>query len=139
MSRKSRTMGGPKLWGALSARWMLAAARPPQVRLDPPAKARARELVFTEGGQPIQLAPSGLSVSASPGRLLRSAKVYEVNPMDTNLEEIITAGASSAGVAQSFDPVNASLTLHVVSPQPSSSVLLDALSFLAYVHKGING
>ena len=133
------------MWGALSARWMLAAAlislvaaaRPPQVRLDPPAKARARELVFTEGGQPIQLAPSGLSVSASPGRLLRSAKVYVVNPMDTNLEEIITAGASSAGVAQSFDPVNASLTLHVVSPQPSSSVLLDALSSLAYVHKGI--
>ena len=107
------------------------------MRLDPQAKARARELVFTEGGQPIQLAPSGLSGSASPGRQLQSAKVYVVNPMDTNLEAIITTGASSEGVAQSFDPVNVSLTLHVVSPQLSSSVLLDALSSLAYVHKGV--
>ena len=131
--------------GALSARWVLAiallnlvaAASPPQLSLDRDAKVRARELVFTEGGQPVQLAPSGLSASASPGRLLSSAEIYVVNPLDAELEEIVTIVPLISGVTQKFHPANASLKLSLDAPQVSSSILLEALSSLSYVHKGL--
>lgn len=131
--------------GALSARWVLAiallnlvaAASPPQLSLDRNAKARARELVFTEGGQPVQLAPSGLSASSSPGRLLSSAEIHVVNPLDAQLEEIVTIVPPISGVTQKFHPANASLKLRLEAPQESSSILLEVLSSLAYVHKGV--
>ena len=117
--------------GALSARWVLAiallnlvaAASPPQLSLDRDAKARARELVFTEGGQPVQLAPSGLSASSSPGRLLSSAEIHVVNPLDAQLEEIVTIVPPISGVTQKFHPANASLKLRLEAPQESSSIL----------------